>query len=236
MIWPEVARGYLRLAEEALRRTAGHPISQLVEDVEVRIISELPEVNLGHLRVMTDDTGLLQHAKYSVPDRTHGYCADDNARALVVASMVYSLFQNRDVIPLIQTYLSFLHHSFNAENGRFRNFLSYDRRWLETTGSEDCHGRSLWGLGAAIRRAPNASLRNMAVELFGDGLEAVEGFTSPRAWAFAVIGLHNYMEIYGGDAPISQRSCSPSSVTPLPTTGSGAKAPSPTPTPSCPRR
>jgi glycosyltransferase involved in cell wall biosynthesis len=122
MVWGEVARGYLGLAEEALERTAVAPIPQVVEGDKVRIISELPEVNLGHLRVMTDGTGMLQHAKYSVPDRTHGYCVDDNARALVVAGTYHSLFQDKDVIPLVQTYLSFLHYSFNPENGRFRNF------------------------------------------------------------------------------------------------------------------
>jgi len=200
MTWAEVANGYLRLAGEALERTVAEPIPQLIEGADVRIISELPEVNLGHLRVMTDDTGILQHAAYSVPDRSHGYCVDDNARALVVAGTHYSLFQDMTVIPLMQTYLSFLQHSFNPENGRFRNFMSYDRRWLEGVGSEDSHGRSLWGLGSAVQRAPNASIRKMAVRLFSDGLAVVEDFTSPRAWAFAIIGLHSYMEVYGGDA------------------------------------
>ncbi len=200
MVWGEVARSYLRLAGEARRRAADRPIPQLVEGAAVRIIAELPEVNLGHLRAMTDDTGILQHAKYSVPDRSHGYCVDDNARALVAAGMYHSLFQDGGVVPLLQTYLSFLHHSFNPENGRFRNFMSYDRRWLEQGGSEDSHGRSLWGLGAAVKRAPNDAIRNMAAGLFSDGLGVVEGFTSPRAWAFAIIGLHDYLEVYGGDA------------------------------------
>jgi hypothetical protein len=100
----------------------------------------------------------------------------------------------------MQTYLSFLHFAFNPDNGRFRNFMSYDRRWLEAVGSEDSHGRSLCGLGSAVRRAPNDSIRNMAVRLFCDGLGVVESFTSPRAWAFTIIGLHDYMEVYGGDA------------------------------------
>ena len=200
MIWGEVARGYLGLAGDALKQIVAEPISQLIEGTDVHIIRELPEVNLGHLRVMTDDTGILQHAAYSVPDRTHGYCVDDNARALVAAGTYHSLFQDKSVTPLMQTYLSFLQHSFNPDNGRFRNFMSYDRRWLEGVGSEDSHGRALWGLGSAVKRAPNASLRKLAVRLFTDGLAVVEGFTSPRAWAFAIIGLHSYMEVYGGDA------------------------------------
>lgn len=200
MIWSEVARGYLRLCTTALERTVAEPIPQIVERADVRIISELPEVNLGHLRAMTDDTGILQHAKYSVPDRAHGYCVDDNARALVVAGSYYSLFKDDAITRLMLIYLSFLQHAFNPDNGRFRNFMSYDRRWLEGEGSEDSHGRALWGLGSAVRRAPNNSIRNNAVRLFCDGLEVVEGFTSPRAWAFTIIGLHDYMEIYGGDA------------------------------------
>jgi hypothetical protein len=200
MTWDQVASGYLRLAGEALERTVNEPIHQVFEGADVLTISELPEVSLDHLRVMTDDTGILQHAKYSVPDRNHGYCVDDNARALVVAGTYYSLFKDKSVIPLMQTYLSFLHHSFNPESRRFRNFMSYDRRWHKEAGSEDCHGRSLWALGSAVKRAPNTSIRNMAVRLFCDGLPVVEGFTSPRAWAFAIIGLHDYMEIYGGDA------------------------------------
>ncbi len=200
MIWSKVAQDYIELTAKALTRTVDRPIPQYAERPEVRIIKELPDLNLQHMRVMTDDTGILQHAKYSIPDRTHGYCVDDNARALIVAGKYHWLFKDKSVIPLIQTYLSFLHYSFNPENGRFRNFMSYDRRWLEEVGSEDSHGRSLWGLGIAIQYAPNDAIRNMAARLFLDGLQVVEEFISPRAWAFATVGLHAYMSHFGGDA------------------------------------
>ena len=154
---------------------------------------------------MTDSTGIRQHAKYSIPDLTHGYCVDDNARALIVASMYYSLLRDKGSISLIQRYLSFLHFSFNPENGRFRNFMSYDRRWLEEMGSEDSHGRSLWGLGVAIQYAPNDSIRNMAATLFLDAIRVVDDFSSPRAWAFTIIGLHAYMSFFGGDASARRR-------------------------------
>ena len=105
MVWAEVARGYLGLADEALNRTVAAPIPQVVEGDKVRIINGLPEVTLGHLRVMTDGTGMLQHAKYSVPDRTHGYCVDDNSRALVVAGTYFSLFQDKPVDLRCQTVM-----------------------------------------------------------------------------------------------------------------------------------
>jgi hypothetical protein len=206
-VWKSVGSQYLHLVEEILERTIDRPIPQYSErlDAEIperpdtRILGGLPEINLQHMRIMTDGTGILQHAKYSIPDRTHGYCVDDNARSLIVAAMYYALRKDKDVIPLIQTYLSFLHYSFNPENGRFRNFMSYDRQWLEEIGSDDSHGRSIWGLGVAIQYAPYDSIRNMAVRLFLDGLPAVESFKSPRSWAFAIIGLHAYMEVFGGD-------------------------------------
>lgn len=201
MIWEKVGSDYIELGSRAIRQAAqGPPIHQYLERTDARIVAELPEVNLHHMKFMTDDTGILQHAKYSVPDRTHGYCVDDNARALIVASMDYSLRGDKDIIPMIQHYLSFLHYSFNPENGHFRNFMSYDRRWLEEVGSEDSHGRSLWGLGVAVKYAPNDSIRNMAATLFLDGLPVVDDFTSPRAWAFTIIGLHAYMSIFDGDA------------------------------------
>lgn len=209
-VWKSVGSQYLHLVEEILERTIDRPIPQYSErlDAEIperpdtRILGGLPEINLQHMRIMTDGTGILQHAKYSIPDRTHGYCVDDNARALIVAAMYYALRKDKDVIPLIQTYLSFLHYSFNPENGRFRNFMSYDRQWLEEIGSDDSHGRSIWGLGVAIQYAPYDSIRNMAVRLFLDGLPDVESFKSPRAWAFVIIGLHAYMEIFGGDSTV----------------------------------
>ena len=205
MIWKKVGSDYLDLGARALRRAVAEPIPQYLERSDARIAAELPEVNLHHMKVMTDSTGILQHAKYSIPDRAHGYCVDDNARALIVASMHYSLLKDKAIIPLIQRYLSFLQYSFNPENGRFRNFMSYHRRWHEEVGSEDSHGRSLWGLGVAIQYAPNDAIRNMAATLFLDAQRAVDDFTSPRAWAFTIIGLHTYLSFFGGDAGARRR-------------------------------
>lgn len=200
MVWKEIAREYLELCIKALDRKKERPRIKHVEPHIPTSVEELPEPKLYHLRCMTDSTGILQHANYAVPNRYHGYCTDDNTRALIVTSMHYSLYKDESVNPLTQTYLSFLFHAFNKDNRRFRNFMSYDRRWLDKAGSEDSHGRALWGLGASIKHAPNDSIRYMATRLFSKGLEAIEKFVYPRAWAFSLMGLRLYLDVYGGDA------------------------------------
>lgn len=200
MVWKEVAREYLSLCTKALDSKEKGPKMKYCEAPIPASADELPETKLRHLHGLTDSTGILQHANYSVPNRFHGYCTDDNARALVVTSMHYSFYKDRSVIPLILIYLAFLFHAFNRDNGRFRNFMSYDRCWLEKSGSEDSHGRTLWGLGSIVRHAPSELIRHMATRLFMDSLRVVEKFTYPRAWAFSLLGLHYYLEVYGGDA------------------------------------
>lgn len=192
MIWPAVAASYRNVCHKAinsfgrLRRRAalrGKPIPQ----------PAVPEVKLDHLRVMTDDTGILQHALYGTPNREHGYCIDDNARALVVLADNWRLMADRDVLRLLQTYLSFVQHAFNGNNGRFRNFMSYEREWLESAGSEDSHGRALWALGKLVRVAPTDSILALASRLFDDALPATLKFTSPRAWAMSLMGVQAYL-------------------------------------------
>lgn len=198
MTWKEVAKKHLKIISEIKERK---PIEN-VREVSTKynkIFNELPEINLTHLKTMTDDTGLLQHAKYMTPNFHHGYCVDDNARGLIALTKYYSLRKDKGVLPLIQKYLAFLYYAFNYENGRFRNFMSYDRRWMELAGSEDSHARALWGLGVTVKEAPDNSIRNMAMRLFLESLPIVEHFTSPRAWGFTVLGLHAYLTIYEGD-------------------------------------
>jgi len=199
MIWKEVARNYLGLASEIVEELKQSTKIHVHDWHNSKVLDNLPEINLFHLKALTDDTGVMQHALYTVPNLHHGYCVDDNARALIVVSMYYQLYKDEKIIPLIQKYLAFLYYAFNPENARFRNFMSYDRRWLELLVNEYSHARALWGLGVAVKYAPNNSIRSMAMKIFVEGLSELENFLSPRSWAFTIIGLHNYLEIYGGD-------------------------------------
>jgi hypothetical protein len=150
---------------------------------------------------MTDDTGMFQHAKYTVADRTHGYCVDDNARALIVAVTLQDLQPlDSKLGDLAAIYLSFLGYAFNDQTNRFRNFMSYDRRWLEEEGSEDSHGRAVWGLGVAVALGRDRGQVGFAVDLFHRALGTVEHFTHPRTIAFAIIGIHAYLSRYSGDS------------------------------------
>jgi len=201
MVWRNVGSRYLDTFAETKRQR----LRQRVPEPQLETLGlrqqQLPEIKLDYLRRMTDDTGMLQHAKYTVADRTHGYCVDDNARALIVAVTLQDL-QPLDAIPggLAAIYLSFLGHAFNGETGRFRNFMSYERRWLEETGSEDSHGRAVWGLGVAVALGRDSGQVSFAVDLFQRALDAVESFTHPRAIAFAIIGIHAYLSRYSGDS------------------------------------
>ena len=198
MIWREVAGNYAAAFEKA--RLDYSKVAQ--KSMEVLAVTEsaiLPEIRLDHLFALTDDTGLFQHAFYTVPNRSEGYCTDDNARALIVAAMNWRLFKDEAVLPLFHTYLSFLLDGYEEEKGRMRNFLSYRRCWLEDAGSEDSQGRTIWALGYAVAHPPDESLLGLMIPFFKQLLSAAPSFTSPRAWTFTILGLHYYLKRFGGD-------------------------------------
>lgn len=203
MIWSDVGRRYLDTFAQAKRQRLRKNIPEhRLETLGLRQ-QRLPEIKLNHLRRMTDGTGVLQHANYTVPDRMHGYCVDDNARALIVAVTAQDLQPlDSSLGDLASVYLSFLGYALNEQTGRFRNFMSYDRRWLELTGSEDSHGRALWGLGMAVALGRDAGEVVYAADLFQRALDAVEHFTSPRAVAFVIIGAHAYLSRYSSDSRV----------------------------------
>jgi hypothetical protein len=201
MIWSDVGRRYLDIFAEAKRQRLRKKVPERrLEALGLRQ-QRLPEIKLDHLRRMTDGTGMLQHAKYTVADRSHGYCVDDNARALIVAVTAQDLQPlDSSLGELASVYLSFLGYAFNGQTGRFRNFMSYDRRWLEETGSEDSHGRAVWALGVAVALGRDQGQVGFAVDLFHRALDATEQFAHPRAIAFAIIGIHAYLGHYSGDS------------------------------------
>lgn len=193
MVMKEMGRRYLELFSRAKVqhvRARDLPALATLNQKEQR----LPQINLNHLRNMTDDTGMLQHAKFTVPDRAHGYCVDDNARALIVVTGAGELNRNdRSLIGLSSDYLSFLDDAFDPESGRFRNFMSYDRKWLETIGSEDSHGRALWALGVVAGRGHNSGQVALATKLFHDALPVLQHFSDSRAIAFPILGMQAYL-------------------------------------------
>jgi glycosyltransferase involved in cell wall biosynthesis len=201
MIWQEVGRSYAAAFEQARFRYS-EMLCQSVTNTDVTKRAILPEVNLKHLRNLTDDTGLYQHAVFNVPDRRHGYCTDDNARALIAAVMNWRLFKDERIKSLLNTYLSFIFHAYNEQKGRMRNFMGFERNWLEEVGSEDSHGRTLWALGYTIAHPPGDETLGLATRLFKDLIDATLKFTSPRAWAFAIIGANYYLRRFGGDARV----------------------------------
>ena len=196
MVWPEVGRQYVNTFREAMSAAR---VRAVMPDVTMRhmlSITGLPRLKLDHLERMTDDTGLLQHARYSVSDRAHGYTTDDNARALVVATKYYDLFNDDRAEELLSTYLSFVRYA-QREDGLFRNFMGYDRRFREEVGSDDCFGRALWGTGYVIHRGPRTYLQ-FATEVFETAINrhSVLLVMSLRARAYAIMGLYYYLERY----------------------------------------
>lgn len=203
MTWPSVAEQYIKAFRHA-RTTFADTARDLVAERKVLMRMSLPQPHLDHLLAMTDDTGMLQHALYATPDRRHGYCTDDNARALIVAAMAWTLFQNEEVLPYLHRYLSYLHFAYVPETGRFRNLMSYDRRWLEEDGSDDSQGRAIWSLGYLISHAPNESTRRLATDLFRSAISSATTLKWPRSWALSILGLHYYLREFGDDAEAQQ--------------------------------
>lgn len=203
MIWPRVARKYMESYERARaeRRHFSHP--GFTAKALDKHLGELPPLKLDHLHHMTDATGMLQHAIFAVPNYREGYATDDNARALIV-SVLLEVLEERDALELASRYLAFLWYAFDVETGRFHNFLDYQRRWLPEGESDDCHGRALWALGTVLGRSNTPALQSMAGRVFEQALPVILATTSPRAWAFALIGIHEYVQRFAGDRRASQ--------------------------------
>jgi hypothetical protein len=215
MVWKRVAQGYMESFARVRSDRMESPHVQFSARVTQKMLDKLPGLKLNHLARLTDDTGMLQHAIFTIPNYSEGYTTDDNARALIFTVLMEQrskeqLGKTDFAIPDLVTpdssfrYLAFLEHAFNPVKGRFRNFLGYDRQWSEAEGSEDCHGRALWGLGTVLGRSREQGLRCAAGRLFEFSLPAALEFSSPRAWAYTLLGIQEYLDFYPGDRDAQQ--------------------------------
>jgi glycosyltransferase involved in cell wall biosynthesis len=199
MTWARTAERYMSVFQNARQ---GHWLKVIApsdtSSPEPRGPSP-PDMQIGHFLSMCDDTGLFQHAVHSVPDRSHGYCVDDNARALLLACALNNPGEQRLSEVLTARFAAFVQHAWNPDTRRFRNFMGFDRKWLEDMGSEDSHARTLWALGECARRDASLSRRRWAASLFAEALPTAEAFRSPRAWAFTLLGLSAYCAVTPDD-------------------------------------
>jgi glycosyltransferase involved in cell wall biosynthesis len=199
MTWVQTAKRYLSVFEtesENARPGILLPVDAIASGRNGHVI---PEIRIGHFLSLCDSTGMLQHAVHSVPDRSHGYCVDDNARALLFSSGLANFGEAQLAKSATARFAAFIQHAWNPDTRRFRNFMSYDRRWLEQQGSEDSHGRTLWALAECALKDIDPSRRRWAAALFKTALPVVEEFSSPRAWAFSLLGLDAYCTLAVGD-------------------------------------
>lgn len=193
MIWPAVAAQYLNSFHRARADRKAISRTTLADQTLANSPYSLPPLRLDHVVRMSDGTGIFQHAIYNVPNFHEGYCTDDNARAFILSNLLEepSLLEH-----LATSYLAFLAAAMNYHSGRFCNFMSHGRQWLEDAGSEDSHARALWALGVGAGRSQNTGHRLLCVQLFERGLPSLESFNSPRAWAFALLGIDEYLKEY----------------------------------------
>ncbi|WP_020612375.1 glycosyltransferase family 4 protein [Sediminispirochaeta bajacaliforniensis] len=202
-VWSQVAVDYINVCNEVKAERACKSRFYLKTKNLEQDESSLPEIDFSHLKTMTDDTGLIQHAEFTVPSRQFGYCIDDNARALIVTVMAQDLVpEDPELVRLQKKYLSFINYAYNEKNGWFRNFMDYDRQWLEEKGAEDSQGRTLWGLGVCSALSREAGCLALSTTLFHKGISMLEALEHPRAIAFALVGIHAYLARFSGDSEV----------------------------------
>lgn len=192
--WPKIGKEYISLLERAINYPDySDKILKQIVDHEV-----MPKFSLDYIYRLTDDTGIIQHAKYGIPNRHEGYCLDDNARALIMAVMAFQLDKNQEALDLMPIYLSYIHY-MQTEEGNFRNFLSYDRKFLDKEGSEDSFGRTIWALGYLIYAAPNNSYQEFGQELLIKSVPHFKNLTHLRGICNTITGIAYYLKTHSSD-------------------------------------
>jgi glycosyltransferase involved in cell wall biosynthesis len=201
MVWSRAAQKYMQSFERIYNERLRNPRATFSAQNTEKILDRLPAIKLDHLYRMTDHTGMVEHAVFVVPNYPEGYTSDDNARALIVTTLLEQIGVHAPAgsADLASRYLAFLWHAFDPVTKRFRNCLSYTCQWQELEGSEDSHGRAIWGLGSVLGRSKSAGLRGAAGRLFELAVPAAVEFKSPRACAFALLGLQEYLDSFPGD-------------------------------------
>ena len=203
MIWPATAERYLKVFEHARSDHREIPRRAFAAWTLESRPQDLPPLRLDHLVRMTDRTGIFQHAVFNVPNFAEGYCTDDNARAYILCNLLDELGgqpPSRNLDKLATTYLAFLWNALAPGTARFRNFMSHERQWSVEEGSEDGHARGLWAAGTGVGRSRNEGHRNLCGSILQRALPLTETFTSPRAWAFTLLAIHEYLGRFSGDS------------------------------------
>jgi len=198
--WTKTGEKYIELVENILENT--HEVI-VVKDTEIDILI-LPPFSLAHLNRLTDDTGIIQHAKFGIPNLKEGYCLDDNSRALLMALMAYKQKKDMRALELSPIYLSYIHYMQNAD-GTFRNFLSFSRNFLDEVGSEDSFGRTIWALGYLLDNAPSDAYYQTGKSIFFNASPNFEKLISIRSIANTMIGVSYYLKSNPSDDSMIER-------------------------------
>jgi glycosyltransferase involved in cell wall biosynthesis len=201
--WPKIAKQYHNLVAQIIDEEKVKALSKPAPVIESKFV--LPPIKLDHLHMLTDHTGILQHARFNVPDRNHGYCTDDNARALLLSVMLQNEVQEVDEVNrLTCIYLSFIDYAYNPERRKFRNFMNYERQWLDREGSEDSIGRTAWALGYTAAYTNVCNFHYHSSYLFEKVLGQIDSLTHPRALSYAVLGLTHHTNVHEEPAVIKK--------------------------------
>ncbi|HSH51354.1 MAG TPA: glycosyltransferase family 4 protein, partial [Bacteroidales bacterium] len=198
--WPKTGNRYNNLAKKILKEGL-HKVKK--EELEIDLLI-LPEFSLAHINRLTDDTGIIQHAKFGIPNLKEGYCLDDNARALLMVLMTYKQTKNMRALELLPIYLSYIHYMQNTD-GTFRNFLSFSRNFMDEVGSEDSFGRTIWALGYLLANAPNDAYYQTGKVIFFKAVPNFEKLKSIRSIANTMIGISYYLKSNPSDYSMTER-------------------------------
>ncbi|PVD50724.1 glycosyl transferase [Terrimonas sp.] len=197
--WPKIGTKYRHLAQQVVQQPKNMPQPDVFLEPLI-----LPPFALDHIQRMTDDTGIIQHAKFGIPNLKEGYCLDDNARALLMVLMAYKQKKHPKALELSPVYLSYIHY-MQRDDGRFRNFLSFNRNFLDDVGSEDSFGRAIWALGYLLGNAPNDAYYQSGKEIFFDAAPNFENLRSIRSIANTIIGVCYYFKNNTHDDEMTER-------------------------------